>query len=191
MMKYVAGPKCKAKCKSTQERCKRYASIGQYVCHVHGGATPRGLADRKTKTGRYSADLPTQLAYMYRQALSNPELVSVKDEIAITETRLRELLQLLKPNDSNDMWAEVGGQVDRLRNLRQAEHKRLVDLQQMISTDRAILLLGAVVDIVMNALKKHVDNERVVRVVYADISKGFTRHLSSIDAGKPAVSPAS
>lgn len=62
-------------------------------------------------------------------------------------------------------WAEVGAVLEQRRKLVESERKRLVEMQQMISSERAMALLGAVV----NIIKEHVDD----RAILAAISSGI------------------
>ena len=69
-------------------------------------------------------------------------------------------------------------QIDRLSRLRLAEHKRLIDLQLVITQDQANVLLGALVAIVMGALQKNIPDTQHVRRIYSDISHGLATHCA-------------
>lgn len=86
---------CGAKLKNGEGFCKRAAIAGRRRCAVHGGKTPRGLASPNTKHGRYSKDLPTRLAARYEQAVHDPDLLNLQDDIALIETRQATLLQAM------------------------------------------------------------------------------------------------
>lgn len=62
-------------------------------------------------------------------------------------------------------WAEVGSVLEQRRKLVESERKRMIETQQMISSERAMALLGAVV----NIIREHVDD----RAVLAAISSGI------------------
>ena len=212
---------CESKAKSTQTQCRRRAVSGRRTCQVHGGKTPRGIASPHFKTGKYSKDLPSRLAAQYEEARSDPDLLTLRDEIGVAETRFRELLQRLEEGDLGTLWPAlgkakgaylkamtadddkeqaaldtlldlidqgqqdytlwqaIGEQIDRLSRLRTAEHKRQADMEVMISAERANLMIGAIISIMMTAIKKHVEGEHVARSIYADISRGLDAHLNS------------
>lgn len=46
------------------------------------------------------------------------------------------------------IWSEIAAMTEQRRKLVESERKRLVDMQQVITSDRAMLLIGAVVDII-------------------------------------------
>jgi hypothetical protein len=161
------------------------------VCFHHGGKTPRGLASPHFKTGRYSKDIPTRLLANYTAALADPDLLALRSDIALVDSRLGELLARVDSGESGAIWrtlrgvwanlitarakgdipgmqehlSEVGVLIERgladyaawmdiqkcleqRRKLTESEWKRLVDMQQMITTEKAMVLLAAVVDVI-------------------------------------------
>lgn len=109
---------CKAKSKQSGQRCKRHACPGREVCAMHGGKSLRGMDSPTFKTGRYSKDAPARLHSRYMAGLDDPELTSLRDEIALVDARTAELLQL----------ASVSG-----------EHQTLVDARESIDQAFAII----------------------------------------------------
>ena len=57
--------------------------------------------------------------------------------------------------------------LDERRKLVESERKRLVEMQQMLSTEQAMTLLAAVID----GIKKNVPDRRPVAAIAADIGK--------------------
>jgi hypothetical protein len=143
------------------------------------------------KTGRYSKYLPARLAERYHESEQDPDLLELRSGIALTDSRLEDLLKRVDSGESGQAWAlakaalsafrkagadgdekaanqafrelsdiidkgmsdyaawnEVQAVLEQRRRLVESERKRLVDMQQMISTDRAMLLIGAVTDII-------------------------------------------
>lgn len=86
---------CAAKSKRSGERCKRHASKGMAVCAVHGGKSLAGKNHPSFKHGRYSKYMPDRLAEQYLDALQDKDLISMNDEIALTDSRLAEMLNRL------------------------------------------------------------------------------------------------
>lgn len=200
--------RCEAKSKQSGQQCKKDAIPGRAVCHIHGGKSLLGIASPSYKTGRYSKFLPARLAARYEEMRGDAELLEMREEIGLVDTRLADLLSrvdtgesgalwqglmkaridLLAAKRGNDIigqslalnkmldlisqghadyraWAEIGGALEQRRKLVESERKRMIETQQMISSERAMALLGAVV----NIIKEHVDD----RAVLAAISSGI------------------
>lgn len=177
-------------------------------CRMHGGGSLLGIASPTYKTGRYSRFLPSRLAARYEEMRGDVELLELREEIGLVDTRLADLLSRVDTGESgalwrslmqarmdliaakraNDLkgqgealsfildlisqghadyraWAEVGAVLEQRRKLVESERKRMIETQQMISSERAMALLGAVV----NIIKEHVDD----RAVLAAISSGI------------------
>lgn len=76
-------------------------------CYVHGGKTPRGPASPHFRTGRYSKYLPKGLMDLYETARQDTELVVLRDEIALMDARIADLLMQLSAATSADVWEEA------------------------------------------------------------------------------------
>ena len=68
------------------------------------------------------------------------------------------------------VWREISANIEQRRKLVESERKRLVEMQQMITSERAMLLIAAVVDIV----RENVDDTKVLRAISADVGKLIT-----------------
>jgi hypothetical protein len=55
------------------------------VCGSHGGRSPSGPDHPRFKHGRYSKDLPANLAADYQRSLGDPDLVSLRQELALVD----------------------------------------------------------------------------------------------------------
>lgn len=96
---------CTAKAKSTGERCTQPAMEGMNVCYWHGGMTPKGIASPHYKHGNRSKYMPERLAARYEEAIADPDLGSLKRNIALNEAIVREKLELLNVGgDSGEAW---------------------------------------------------------------------------------------
>ena len=225
--------RCTAQSKRTKQRCQLWATPNSAVCKWHGSRSPRGRASGNYKGRGYSKDLPTRLAEKYEEAANNPELLSVRGEVAVIELRFRELLQRIATGDVGALWRDlaaakgeflkaqsrqdipamgralevvntlidqgaqdwalwdaIGKEAERLARLRQVEHKRLVDMQQMMSAEQANMLLGAIVSLLMEALGKHIADSKTVRDIYGTFSRGLEKHLIATSHGEVAAGAA-
>jgi hypothetical protein len=118
------------------EPCRRAASQNGR-CRNHGGASLPSIASPTLRTGRYSKHLPTRMASRYREAQDDPELLVLRDEIALLDSRLSDVLSRVDTGESGAIWAELqkswqafslarsAGNVPRMTELL-AEHEALL-----------------------------------------------------------------
>lgn len=204
--------RCTARKKRTEDQCGSFA-MANGKCAVHGGKTPTGFALPQTKTGRYSRHLPTRLASKYEQAIADPELLALRDDIGLLDTRLGLVVAALDTGESREswvalmaavssledqwqkllddgeppeemertveaiarlvrqglsegyVWSEIRGLLKERNDLVSSERKRLVEMQQYITHERAMLLFGAVMD----AVQRHVRDPRALAAVAHDL----------------------
>lgn len=178
-------------------------------CRMHGGRSLIGAASPQFKTGRYSKHLPARLSARYQEAQNDPQLLALRDEVALIDSRLAELLgrvdtgesaqrwkeaqeafdelrkartkgdakefaaamdelerALLSGNDYG-LWAEIANAVNLRKQLVESERKRLVEMQQMITSERAMVLLTTVVDII----RSHVTDRNTLTAISAEFRK--------------------
>ena len=88
--------------------------------------------------------------------------------------RIQELIQ--HGAADHEIWAEVRSHLDQRRKLVDSERKRLVEMQQMITSERAMILLAVVVD----TIRKHVTDRGVLAAIAADIGA-----LVAVDPQRP------
>lgn len=98
---------CAGTSKRTGQPCPRPAMVGRSVCYHHGGKTPRGIASPNLKTGRYSKHLPTRMAARYQEAQADPELLVLRDEIALLDSRLSDVLSRVDTGESGALWSDL------------------------------------------------------------------------------------
>lgn len=200
--------KCNAKNKRG-ESCGNHAVNGSSKCKFHGGASLIGVASPNFKHGRHSKHLPSRLAARYSEALADPQLLELRDEIALVGTRQTELLEQLDSgltlerwriaqmaygelitaiqkrdgaglqlamialedalgvHVTNDavVWEEVIVLSEHRRRLVESEHKRMVNMQQMITSEQAMALLGRVTE----SIRKHVSDPSILAAVASDL----------------------
>jgi hypothetical protein len=61
-------------------------------CRMHGGLTPRGPALPQFKHGKYSKAFPRDVRVAYQRVRSNPNLLCLKEDVAVLETKQRAVL---------------------------------------------------------------------------------------------------
>jgi hypothetical protein len=99
-------------------RCGQIAEPGYVVCHYHGGKTPRGIESVHFQGRGYSQDLPAQLADRMLATLQDIDFSSMRQEIALVDARLGELLQKLDSGETGTAWRAVIGAYSDLEDAR-------------------------------------------------------------------------
>jgi hypothetical protein len=120
--------------KQNGRRCRDTAVMENGRCRRHGGATPRGLASSSLKTGRYSMDLPTRVAARYERAMADPELLSVRDDIALLQGAITDVLAEVKEAEASPDLDSILGSVEKICREWQGE---LDALKELISGKRS------------------------------------------------------
>lgn len=166
---------CTARSKRSGQQCRKHAMHGRDVCLAHGGKTPRGAASPHFKTGRYSRSLPGHLVAAYEQALHDPTLLSLRDEIALSEAMLATLLQQLDESPDNPakdrrIFRQVMQQIDLKRRLVETEVRHIVLAREVMTTDEAMALVGAMVAIVTKYLPDPKDRAAIAEDINVLIS---------------------
>jgi hypothetical protein len=83
-------------------------------------------------------------------------------------TRTLALGGLLRQGQGDWMaWSEVMGLIERRRKVVEAERKRLIAAQQMISTEQALAMMGLLVDVV----RRHVRDETALRAITQEYAR--------------------
>lgn len=180
---------------------------------MHGGKALAGVASATYKTGRYSKYLPARLTERYQEAQADTELLALREEVSLIDSRLTDLLQRVDTHEAghwwkelrrvykeyreaerlddtgtmnhcieewgsivqfglNDYaaWNEVYGVLEQRRKLVESERKRLIDMQQVITSERAMLLISALVSIIQT----HVSDRHTLAAISADVGKLIT-----------------
>ena len=201
----------------------RLGAMSNGRCRMHGGKSPIGPALPQYKTGRYSKLLPARMAASNQEAAGDPDLLVLRDEIALVYARLGDMLARVDTGESGEAWRrartaysaltagldagdtaaakaalgeldivirqglgdyaawqEIGDLLDRRERLVRSERRRLVELQQTMTIEQAMVFTGAVIALV----DQHVTDQHA----RSAISDGIRRIVSagSRDTGAEA-----
>lgn len=77
---------------------------------MHGGASLVGMAGPSFTTGRRSKYLPPRLLASYQAAIADPELLNLRDELALTDARLNDLLERADTGESGETWRTLASE---------------------------------------------------------------------------------
>lgn len=129
---------CGARKKDGTE-CKR-AAMPNGKCYLHGGKTPTGIALPQTRHGRYSKYLPSRLSGQYESAKSDPALLELREDIALIDSRLSDLLQRVDTGESGEVWKELREAYDDLQIAMHA--KKPLDIQDALQQINSLIVRG-------------------------------------------------
>jgi hypothetical protein len=169
---------CTATSKRSGTQCRKHAMRGRTVCLAHGGRTPRGAASPNFKTGRYSRSLPGHLVAAYEQVLHDPALMSLRDEIALTDAMIGETLSQITEEmpwaKERKIFAQVRRLIEQRRKLVESEVRHIVLAREVMTADEALALVRAMIAIVSTYLPDPQIQAAIAENLHALISSQST-----------------
>lgn len=100
----------------------------------------------------------------YQQALSSSKTDAKKD----ASDYLHDLHMLIVDGASDEAaWTEIRSVVNQRRSLVESERKRLVEMQQMVGADQAMLLVRSLVA----SVREHVRDPAILRAITDDLGR--------------------
>ena len=81
--------------------------VGRDFCRNHGGRALAGTDHPNLRHGRYSKHLPQRLAERAAEAANDPDLVSLRDELALLDALTQEALGQLDAGGGAALWYEL------------------------------------------------------------------------------------
>ncbi len=101
--------KCGAKLRKSHppRYCER-SPMPNGRCHLHGGKSLKGPASGTYQGKGYSKYFPSKkLGEIFARSFEDPELMRLRKDLAIVETRLVELIQSLSSEQSGTLWKQL------------------------------------------------------------------------------------
>lgn len=89
------------------ERCKQGVRQGWTVCKYHGAGGTDAPAGRPPVNGIYSKHLPTRYIADFEEYMANPNLIAMREGMALIDVRVGELLQCLETADAPQAWNKI------------------------------------------------------------------------------------
>lgn len=103
-----------------------------------------------------------------RDALADFRRAQRRDDAPSAAGALREMERLTDLGLADyEAWAELRDTIEARRRLADTERRRLEAMQQMITTERAMLLVAALVD----AVRRHVDDRQVLDAIGRELER--------------------
>src|SRR3954465_9212974 len=81
-------------------------------CRMHGGKSLAGPASPSFTTGRHSKYLPRRLLARYQEMAHDAELLALRDEIALIDARIADVLGRVESGESSRIWRELATTCD-------------------------------------------------------------------------------
>ena len=107
-------------------------------CRFCGGNAKRGAAHPKWKGGAYSKYMPKGVATRYKAAMTDPDLLSARDEIALVQLRIQDLMGKLKDGGTAGLW-------DALR-LKFIDVEAAIRAGDPAALDKGLMSLGQIIE---------------------------------------------
>lgn len=115
--------------------CASTAVMPNGRCRMHGGVHKSGPAHPRWKHGKYSKALPTRLLDDYEQQMSDPDLLTMRNEVALVDALIQDRLRTLAVGDSAALWIEATDKYQALRRaLRTQDEQRATQLFDELNT---------------------------------------------------------
>lgn len=96
---------CGARLRGREGTCRQPPARGRNRCRNHGGATLQGSQAPSFQHGRYSKHLPERLLHLFQASATDHQLLDLRAEISLVDSRTSELLQRLETSPS-ETWLE-------------------------------------------------------------------------------------
>ncbi len=172
---------CTAKSKRSGQQCRNKPVIGRTVCRMHGGNARRGIAHPNFQTGRYAKDLPASLAKELSENLESEDLTSLREDLALSDIRISELLRKLKESGeplNSPNWEGVWQALAHRRKLVEAYDKHAVMERKYIPIEKVRNFLQQFSMIQKNTLLKYTDFD-TANMLLTKMSEAGNRLLAS------------
>lgn len=107
--------RCTGWSKRNNRRCTNYRRKGHNVCRMHGSNSLSGLnhpnakkvIDNGGEPLKYGKSIPARLLKVYQEGIENPDITGHKDEIALMEARVVDLMEQLEEGGAAELWREA------------------------------------------------------------------------------------
>lgn len=102
--KRAGKPRCQGWARQAGRQCKRYPNVDKRVCRNHGGESLSGIASPLWVNGQRSKYLPNRLRDTYIASMQDKELLAMRNEISIIDTRIDDLFKRVDIGESGHLW---------------------------------------------------------------------------------------
>ena len=149
--------------------CRNYPCEGRKRCKFHGGAALRGDQHPNWKGGKsksyIQSHLPPRLQALFERALADPELLSLRGQLALTKVRQGELEDQLHDRGNLERWEDLAEVLPRVQILLQGDdlmgaQKALAHCVELVNDARSDRVTWEEIFNVQEHQRKLADTER-------------------------------
>jgi len=134
--KRAGKPRCRGWSVQAGRQCLQSPMTARKFCRLHGGKALRGLDSPSLKHAIYSKDLPARMVDDYEAALADPDRLSLDPTIALTRSRIKDLIKRVDIGESGRLWKETRQAMRALRKAIAGDvdsfNERLLELEALI-----------------------------------------------------------
>jgi hypothetical protein len=105
-------------------QCMKKPIKGQRVCSRCGGKSLKGVDSPRLKTGKHSKYLQTGLLSKYQSFLTDPDRLSLLDDIALFNARIAQLLEFIEAGPGLEIWFQLEQTWKRFKKANQDGDKK-------------------------------------------------------------------
>jgi hypothetical protein len=132
---------------------------------MHGGKTPRGPAGANYKDGRHSRFLPARMFAAYKAAGIDPQLMSLRQDLALIEARMIDVLQRVDTGEAGVVWREAQAAMATFHRAKARQDvdgmtRALADVQRLITQGAADYAAWREVGDLIDRRRKLVESEQ-------------------------------
>lgn len=134
--------KTNTKGKEVWKRCsKKNIDSDNKRCRFHGGQTPNGMASPHWEGKGKSEYLPDTLGERMDEFLKDPSIVSVREDLALANVRLTQLMQEVEVGANAERWKKIEEVVPDL--VEAFEKQKQKDMRRLLSKLETLVQKGA------------------------------------------------
>lgn len=147
-------------------KCQQLVSNPGDACRFHGGASLRGPAHPRWNGGKYAKDLPAALGERFQEAFENPELLTLRHEIALVDARLGQCLSRLSSGGIGEVWVGLRKAWRAFQNAgtQKEVQEAISELSALINQGDADYTAWREIDGLLTQRRKLTESERKARV---------------------------
>ncbi len=128
-------------------------------CRMHGGKHVTGMANASYKHGRYSKAMPARLLERYHAMQEGSILPSLEDEIALTYTRVDELIGRITTGEASSAWETLTAAYDAMFAEPEQREQHMATILRVLSTRRHDYAVWSDIHRTVEQARKLVDSQ--------------------------------
>ena len=128
-------------------------------CRMHGGKHVKGMANANYIHGKYSDAMPQRLLAKYHAMQEGSILPSLEDEIALTMTRVDELIGRITTGEASSAWMKLTTAYDQMFAEPDKREEHMATILKVLSTRRHDYAVWSDIHRTVEQTRKLVDSQ--------------------------------